>query len=171
MDFRVEMIRERFLAVMCGVTVVIALGLYIFLYRPLIARLGAASMECRAIEKESLDVREAVAILKTKENKKRLIAEEEVSTAVEELTREGKLRGINFISIAQKDVKRSEEEYLEYPVEIDAEATYKNLGLFLGSLDGLEKSLATVEKISIKPDSVNPARLNARMFINIYLSK
>ena len=171
MDFKVEMIRERFLAVMCGVTVVIGVGLYIFLYRPLIARLGSASMECRTIEKEALDVREAIAILKTKEKKKGLIAEEEVSGAVEELIGEGKSLGVNFASITQKDVKRPEEEYLEYPIEIDAEATYKNLGLFLGSLDNLEKSLITVEKISIKPDSENPAKLNAMMLINIYLSK
>ena len=171
MDFKVEIIRERFLAVMCGAAIVIGVGLYVFLYRPLIVRLGGSSMECRAIEKEALDMREAIAVLKTKEKKKGLIAEEEVSGAVEELTREGKSMGVNFASITQKDLTISEEEYIECPIEIDAEAGYKALGLFMGSLDNLEKSLVTVERVSMKPDSENPAKLNARMLINIYLSK
>lgn len=170
MDFKVEMLRERFFASIGGAILIIGLGLYIFLYRPLIVRLGPACIECEAIETQAQGVREGIALLKTKENKKSLITEEEVSTAVEELTREGKLKGINFISITQKEIEWAE-EYVKCPIEIDAEATYKSLGLFLGLMDGLEKSLITLERINIKPSIEHPARLNAKMLINIYLSK
>ncbi len=166
-----EFARERLVIIIaCGVAIV-ALGLYLFLYGPLIGKLREAYLKCRAVETEAMDAREAIANLKTLETKKGLISEDEISLAIDELTRRGKSKGINFISMTPKKIEQSNDSrYRTLPMEMEIESSYEALGVFLGLLDELEKSLVRVRSFNVTSDKEKGAKLNTRLVVDTCLS-
>ena len=52
---------------------------------------------------------------------------------------------------------------------MELESKYDNLGIFLGLIDDLEKSLVTVKSFNIIPDKKDPVRLKTKVVVNVYL--
>lgn len=165
-----ELTKEKVIRVVVSMVVIASLGLYIFLYRPLINGLKTASSKCKSSEDEVSRVRELIAPLKIMNIKRSLIREETVALAINELTRQAKLEGINFLSMEQKKVKRPKGiSYKVLPIEIELVATYEKLGVFLGILDILEKSLVTVKSFDVILDKNDVNALKTKMVFNIYI--
>ena len=166
-----ELTRKRLIGIIAGAAAIIVLGLYLFLYRPLIARLMTARLNCKTAEAEVLQVRAVVASLKTADIKKGLITEKDISIAIDELTSQGKSKRINFTSITPKKIEKAKDpRYKILPVEMGMESTYKDLGIFLGSLDELEESLVEVRHFKITPHKEDPEKLKTKLVVDIYLS-
>lgn len=167
-----ELTRERLTIIIAGATLVVLFGLYLFLYRPLISKCRQAGLECRGIEREVLLAREAItSFLNQNISEKHLISEEDVSLAIDELTKQGRSKGINFVSITPEQIKKAENYPCKVlPIEMKTESTYKELGIFLGSLDDLEKSLITVRNFSLTSDKKDPSKVETKLVINMYLS-
>lgn len=167
-----EFTRQRLIMIITAAILIIAVGLYIFLYGPLISRLRVMRLECKTIEADVLQTRSRLASIETIDIKKGLIKEEEISFAIDELTRQGKLEGVNFVSMTPKEIeKREDAPYNILPIEIEIESTYEKLGIFLGSLDKLERCLVTVRNFNITPDKEDPAKLKTKLTVNMCLSK
>lgn len=165
-----ELTQERIIITVVSATAIIALGLYFFLYRPLTIKLRTAYLECKSIENKAIQTRESIVPLKTTNTKRGLITEEDISLAIDELTRQGKLKGINFFSMVPKKIEKSEDFPCKIlPIEMELESRYDNLGIFLGLMDDLEKSLVTVKSFNITPDKKDPRRLKTKLVINMYL--
>jgi len=167
-----ELTKERLIIVISAGLVIIALGLHLSLYRPLINKLSKAHLECRRLEREVLWVREAIESLRLKAPKGKLITEDDVSSGIDELTRKGRSERINFISITPKRTEEPRQPlaYKILPIEIEMESKYEDVGIFLGSLDELENCVVTVRNFNITPTEEGALKLKTRLVINMYLS-
>ena len=137
-----ELTKERLIIIIAVAVVIVILGVYLVLYRPLSNKIRTARLECNSIEAEVLQARNQIVPLKQEVTKKGLIIEEDISLAIDELTKLGKSKGLNFNSITPKEIRKSEHPQCNIlPIVMDIESTYKDLGIFLGSLEGLQNSL------------------------------
>ncbi|HLD49593.1 MAG TPA: type 4a pilus biogenesis protein PilO [bacterium] len=142
----------------------------LFLYPPLVRDLGRLSEECRRAEARAVEARPLIKAFKTAALLPGFIREEEISETIRELTSQGKSRDIRFIGITPQAVTKPQDSgYPVVPIEIDAESGYQDLGLFLGALEELKKSLVTVKDFHIVPDRDAPAKLRTKLTLWIYL--
>lgn len=161
--------KERRVPILAAVLGVAGLGIYFLFYAPLLGKLRVHGRECLRLENEVTQARSQIALLK-REGGARLIAEEEASLAMNEITRKGRLNGINFISITPRPpASPSDLPARVLPVEMEIESNYELLGRFLGMLDELETSLATVAELSVTAKTEDAARLSARLTIHLCL--
>ncbi|MFH0772079.1 MAG: type 4a pilus biogenesis protein PilO [Candidatus Omnitrophota bacterium] len=109
---------------------------------------------------------------------KRLPLKSSISAMLEELTDRGKELNIEFISvtpIAEKTITLASREgkatYRVLPIEINMRAGYKDLGEYMGVLENLESSFATISEFQInKDESRSPSGLKVRMILYTYMS-
>lgn len=166
-----ELTRERLTIITVSVIAIILIGTYAFFYRPLINKYTNVGSECRGIETEVLQAREAINLLDQAVAKRMLISEKDISVAIDELTKEGRSRGVNFTSIMPGKIKNSgDHDYKILPIDMELESDYKAMAVFLGSLEVLEKSLVTVKNVDIVSDTARSAKLKTRLTVNMYLS-
>lgn len=163
-----EISKDKLIKIISGALAIVAIGTYLFLYRPVINKLKIQHLECRTIESEANQAQEAIAALK-KKDKKTILNETDVSIAIDELTRLAKSKGLNLISMTPKQVKEKEAHYKILPIEMEVGSTYEDLGVFLGALDRLEKSLATIDSFSVISEKERSLNLKTKLVINMYL--
>lgn len=168
---KIEITKERLIAIIAVTTAMIVWGLYFFLYGPLAGKLRIAAAECAVIEADLAQARNNIAILKTRDVKKGIINEEDISLAIDELTRQSKLGNINLISMTPGEIEESKDfSYKILPIEIEIKSIYSNLGVFLGSLRELKKSLVTVRNFNITLDRKGPEELKSRLLVDMYIA-
>ncbi len=165
-----ELTKERVVLIIWGAVAVACLGLYLFLYHPLLVKLRLKYAECRLAEEEILTARNNVSILKTNQAGKKFVVLGEVSIAMDELTKKGKSKGINFISITPQPVEKVSGVYKILPIEMETESTYEALGSFLGCLDELAKSLVTVRSFEVTAEEKDDSKLKMKLMVNMYLA-
>lgn len=162
--------KKQWVAILAAMSLAAALALYLGLYAPLWKKLRLQGEETRALETEVAFARSQIAALKHQGQSRSLIREAEVSLAIEELTRRGKSEEINFTSIRQRPVEKTQGvPYHVLPLAIETESTYEALGSFLGSLDELESSLVTVRSFSIMAKPEKTSKLKASLTLALYL--
>jgi len=166
---KIELTKQQLVVIVSVAVAVALLGIYLILFRPLINKLKLLHLECNGLETSVLQARDAISSLKLKELKKELASEADVSLAIEELTKEGKARGINFISLTPKQIERQQAPYKVLPVEMELEASYVMLGDFLGKLDDLNRSLVLIRKFNIVLNKPNPKMLTVRLSLDMYI--
>ena len=165
-----EITRQRLILVMSAGVAVVGLALFLFLYHPLMDKIKARYAECHTIEGEAAQARENTAKAREIARDKILISEEEVSPVIEELTKQGNLQGINFISLAPKDAEKYKDSpYRILPIEIETESSYEALGKFLGFVDGLKSGLVTVGTFEVTSGEKDAAKLKAKLTVHLYL--
>ena len=166
---KIGLTKQRLVIIVSAAVTIALLGIYLILFRPLINKLKLLHLECRGLETSVLQSRDAISSLKLKELKKELVSEADVSLAIEELTKEGKVKGINFISLTPRQIERQQESYKVLPIEMELEAPYAILSDFLGKLDDLNRSLVLIRKFNIVLNKINPKMLTARLSLDMYL--
>ncbi len=150
----------------------VALGTYFLLYAPLIRELRAKRLEFKTCETDLFSARNIIESVKTKEIKGILITEEDIPFAIDELTRHGRLKDINFISMTPGKIEKPKDsQYKILPVEMQTESSYKKLGVFLGSLGELKKSLVTIMSFDIVTLKEDPSRLRTELIVNMHLTE
>ena len=164
---KIELTQEKLVIATAAAIVVSALGVFLIFYAPLMKKLQIKYLEYKSAEKE---LRECRSIIETMGKGERvLIAEEDISHAIDELTRHGKVKGINFISMSPERIEKSG-QYKVLPVKMEIKSDYEELGIFLGSLDDLEKGLVRVKSFDITPNKEDPSRLMTKLVVETYLS-
>ena len=168
--------RQTKIAAAASVAIII-LGVYIFFLKPIIMDLKAKHIECRECEDKALNAREFIESVKLTWVKEAVLTEKDVSYALDELTRHGKTKSVEYVSITPKeDQTKRQAQYDIMPIDIELESRYEDLGKFLGSLGSLEGSLVTVRSFKIRPKGASghsagpdPARLVSKLTIDMYL--
>lgn len=164
-----EITKEKLIKIISGAAAIVIIGTYLFLYRPIISRLKIQHLKCRTIESEANQAREAIAGLK-KKDKKTLLNEADVSAAIDELTILAKSKDINLISITPRQIKEKKASCKILPIAMEIESAYEDLGVFLGSLDSLQKCVVTLESFNITPERTGALNLNTKLTIDMYLA-
>ena len=166
-----ELTRERLTIIIASAIAIVLVGIYAFLYRPLINKCIQAGRECKRIETEVDEAHTAIGLLKQVTTKRTLISEKDISLAIDEFTKQGRSGGINFTSIVPREIKaEAGSMYKVLPIDMEMESTYKELAVFLGSLEQLEKSLVTVKDLNMTSDKGKREKLDTRLTVNMYLS-
>lgn len=127
-----------------------------FEWNNLKSRLSAAQVELKACK-------ECVII-------KKFTRRQDVSSIIDDITREGRALKINFRSISQKEIIDAKEGYLVLPVQMEIEGGYEQIGRYLGALENKD-SIVTVEGLEIERDKKILPKVPASLDINIYLEK
>lgn len=100
-----------------------------------------------------------------------LIQENEISLVLDEITRKGKIRGINFVSIVPQPAKQKEGTLLRsLPLELETQSSYKSLGIFLGQLQEMKNGFLSLRSIRVTPNNTHPAHVSAAISLDVYLS-
>ena len=145
----------------------LVLWLLFFVYLPLGARLRRAGKELSRLQSELHAARDTVA--SAKEIPFYLPEQKKISSLIEELTQLGKELGVDFRSIRPQQIEETPLGYRLLPVEMKLESSYKELGLFMGSLRKLKSGAITVANFQIDRDEDVFPNLNCRLFIKIAL--
>ena len=161
-----ELNKEKFVVLIGVALVFTAFLVYGFLYAPLIKSLKLARLECQKLESRLHNARESLDLFPKTQAQKTFMPEQNISRAIDELTKEGKSLGISFLSMKLDKIQESaDRQYRILPVVMDIESSYEVLGEFLGSLDSLKKSVTTVDNFTITQDQ----QLKAKLVVNMYL--
>ena len=155
--------KKTLIIVIAAVSVFLVLFL---LYAPLIGKLNKEGAKCRAAELKVVKARSIVGLMKAAKIKKNLVAEEDASLAMDELTGLGKLKQVNFISITPKNLEKKE-GFGSLSIEMEIKSTYQQLGAFLGALDDFEKSVVVVEGFRASPLVTGGDELKTELTVNM----
>lgn len=166
-----ELTKERiFLLSVLGALLAGALVIYAVLYGPLLKQLKTESAHCRTLEEEAGKARVLASSLHAVGREKVFISEDEVALAIDELTRKGRSYDVGFSSMTRRKAEEADDgTHRVLPIEIEMESSYKALGEFLGSLEGLAKSLVTVRQLTVTSDEKDATRLKTRLVVSLYL--
>lgn len=109
---------------------------------------------------------------KVEELRRRLPSKSPTSMILEELTKKGKQLNIEFVSIAPQQLQQdivAESECKVVPININMKATYRDLGEYLGLVENLESSFATVKGFEATKDERTFPKLTVNMRIYTYV--
>lgn len=149
--------------------VVIAFFLCFFVYLPLGSRIRKAGRELKVIEGELEMVKGTIETVGS-HGKRSLPTQEEISIAIDELTRRGRDLGINFISISPQKIEEIQDlPYGFLPIRMELESGYEDLGRFLGALEGLEESVVTIGGFEIERDERILPKVRTKLEAKMYL--
>ena len=160
--------QQRFLAWGAGI-VLASLGLLFWIYLPLSSRLKKEGGELSRLHSELKVARETAESAKGTNRPLRLPRQKELSSVIEEVTDLGKDFGIDFRSIHPQQAQETPSGYQFLLIEMKLESSYRDLGLFVGSLRTLERGVVTVESFEIDREEEISTKLNCRLLIKMVL--
>ena len=145
-------------------------ALLLFIYQPLVTKVGKKSLECVQWETQAGEARK-LASSTWGEKKLDLISENGISSVVDRITRKGKEKNVSFLSISPRPIEKREDSSLKIlPVELETRSSYQALGIFLGELQELEHVFMTVRHFEVKTDTANPEAVTAEISLNVFLA-
>ena len=157
-------------SIVAGAIGLIALGVYLLFYSPLMKELRKDYSEYGTISSELARARDYIESVKRVEVKSAILTGKDISFVIGELTKKGKAEGINFISMTPKEAERTKgQRYDILPIEMEINSDYGQIVAFLGSLDELESSLITVKEFTMEPDEKNPNKCMTNLVVNMHL--
>ena len=144
----------------------------IFGHKPLIDKLKDASNRFQEVEAELLEQHRAIAALEKIDVKDRMIQQNEVLLAIDELTEKGRDFGVQFSSISPSQLQATTQPCIwTLPVSFVIESEYKNLGQFLEYIEKSSRNIAVAKSLSINLKGEDLSRLNVGLVINLYVER
>lgn len=167
---KVELTQERLVIALTAAIAITALAAYFIFYAPLMNKIKMLYQECKVAEDKVLQVRNVVESA-GKYGDRVLVKEDEVAYVIDELTQYGTEKEIKIISIKPGEIEKAKDaQYKILPIEMKTESAYQQLGGFLGSLDGIEKTLIKVESFDIAAGAKDRTKVIADIALNIYIA-
>ncbi|MBI3315781.1 MAG: type 4a pilus biogenesis protein PilO [Candidatus Omnitrophica bacterium] len=165
---RADLLKDKMAAGFGGAVLILFLGAYFFLYRPLENELRQAKSAVQSAEARAAHAHQAVVAMGKERARHIAGSDEETSLAMDELTQEGKAKDIRFTAITPKPAETTPEpRYRTLPIELKIEARFEDLGRFLGALENLEKTLVTVNRFRVVPDEKNPGKIKSDVLVRM----
>ena len=121
---------------------------------------------------ENFKVDKSAVEAKAEELRRRLPSKSPTSVILEELTKKGKQLNVEFVSIAPRQLQQdivAKSKCKVVPINIDMKATYRDLGEYLGLIENLESSFATVKEFQAIKDERTFPKLTVNMRIYTYV--
>ncbi len=161
---------KKMVMIIAGIGLVMIVGY--FLMAPLLSKVHSVGDEVKVLECEMGAVRQAIQSEGKFQKAGELLTRRKVSLAIDEITKTGAVRNINFLSISpQKIMKPAESKYPVLPIQMDLQSEYSDLGLFLGDLESLEKSIVSVKSFQVDVDSDILPKINTDLLVEVYLQE
>jgi len=158
--------------VLIACCVLLCLIIVIFGYQPLIDKLKDASNRLHEAETELLEQVSAIAALEKVDVKGKIIQQNEVPLAIDELTEKGREFGLQFSSISPNQLLETKQPGIwRLPVSFIIESKYKSLGQFLDYIERSSRSIVVTESIAINPKEENSSGLSVALILNLYVER
>jgi len=158
-------------ALVMGGVILTGAVLYV-LCAPLLSKVRALTTEVKALDSELAAVREVLDKGKTIKRGAGFLPRNEVSLAIDEITKVGATMNINFLSTNPQKIRLPEQsKYPVLPIRMEIQSEYEDLGAFFGALENLEKSVVTVRGFSVRGDAMALPRLVTDIVLEIHLGE
>ena len=150
--------------------VAIVIIIFVLMAAPLLTKVRALGSEVKALDQEMMSARQAVELQDKFQQTGNLLTRQKVSLAIDEITKVGATQSINFLSISPQKIMRIEgSKYPVLPIQMELQSEYQDLGTFLGALEKLEGSIATVKSFQIERDQQNLSQVRTMIVVEIHL--
>jgi Tfp pilus assembly protein PilO len=167
----IEWERYKGLITQLGLVVLFAVAVYVILINPMLGDLKSRKAEYEGLDNEISEMYRIIKSVGQIRTNKVLLTEGEASQAMDDLTKHGRKVGVDFLSINTGNVQhKAGTKYSILPIKLKVEGTYEQVGMFLGSLDDLDRGLVKVQSFSITRDDTKPTKVVALLELDIYLS-
>lgn len=144
---------------------------YKTVYAPLFKELSAVKARYNEAMSDITRSEKIVQLAREHKSDKRLIKEDEISVAIDEITKLGKDKGLNFVSIKPGDMRdEGAKPYRIQPIDLELTAPPHKMAQFLGSLDELKSGIVRVESLDLKSKE-NDAGIVGSATLEIYVLK
>lgn len=101
-----------------------------------------------------------------------LISPNKVSEVIEELTALGSEHSVTFLSLIQQDKKKSNYKKMSVqPVELETRSSFKQLGSFLGRINGLSQGIILIDSFQVFADENDQDKVRSIIHMYILLKK
>ena len=153
-----------------GLCAFLVLLILIFVHRPMSIKLAGAEKELARLESQLDSQRSYISAIKKLKVKGSVMPQKETSYAIDEITEQGRGLELKFISIAPKELQKTDQSNLKVlPINFKIESEYKNLGQFLAYLEWFPRSTTKVQSFSIGSREEITSKLDSEVLINLYL--
>jgi hypothetical protein len=143
-----------------------------FLISPLFEKARALSREVSSLDEELAMVRQAIVNAGKSGKQGHLLSRSEVSVAIDEIINTGTRHKINFLSTSpQKIETKKDSKFPVLPIRMEVRSKYNDLGVFLGALEGLAKSIVTVREFSAGRTPEILPQIVTELIIEIHLKE
>ncbi|MBC8392806.1 MAG: type 4a pilus biogenesis protein PilO [Deltaproteobacteria bacterium] len=143
-----------------------------FGYKPLIGELQGAANRLQEVETELSEQHQAIAALEKVDVKGKMIQQNEIPLAIDELTEKGREFGLRFTSISPSQLQETMQSGIwKLPISFVIESEYQNLGQFLDYIETSSRNIAALESLSINPKEENLSGLSVALVLNLYVEK
>jgi len=167
----IELTKESLIIAAVLIVAIAATMIYFVFFTPLMKEIKIKYLECKSAENDVIECRNVIESAGLVYEKRLLMAEKDVSQAIDELTKHGRSKGINFVSINPEEIKEEKGTvYKILPIKMKINSTYKQIGIFLGSLDNLEKGVVKVKNFDISAGGEDTSILSTNLVADMYLS-
>lgn len=151
---------------------VIAVAAFALTVIPLWNKARSVGSEVKALEHELISVRKVLQSRGKFRQTGALLTRPKTFLAIDEITKTGASHGINFLSISpQKITKTKDSRYPAFPIRMDLQSGYRDLGLFLGALERLKESITAVKSLQIEADPQVQSQIRTGLVIEVYLQE
>ncbi len=150
--------------------IAVAIIAFALMVIPLFNKVGKVGSEVKALELEMISARQAIQSRDKFRQTGNLLTRRKISLAIDEITKMGALENISFVSISpQKISKPKGSKYPVLPIWMNLQSEYKDLGIFLGALEGLGESIITVKSFQIEVDQQILPQIKTDLVVEVYL--
>lgn len=150
---------------------VLVSAVILFGYLPLLSEIRKKNQELGGLTGQLSAAASELNGLSADTDGKKITKEAEASVLADRITRQAKACLLDIKSASQKEIRAVEDGYLLLPLHLEAEAKFEQLGVFLGSLDGLEDGLVGVDSFQILGEERLGPKVSAFLSLNLYLQK
>lgn len=178
---KIDMVKHRKTVILIIAGIIIFFILYFVVLAPTRKEIAGKNRKWRDLKiqlvaarnkMESFKVDKSTVEAKVEELRRRLPSKSPTSIILEELTKKGKQLNIEFVSIAPQQLQQDTvagSECKVVPININMKATYRDLGEYLGLIENLESSFATVKEFQATKDESTFPKLKVNMRIYTYV--
>jgi Tfp pilus assembly protein PilO len=163
-----KIMKDNLKKIVISAMVIAAIVVYFIFFKPLLKELEVKYAKYKSLDSTMVKARQMASSAQAQGAESSILTKKDISLAIDELTNRGQELSIDFIALTPG---KSEKEalYEVFPIDMEIKSGYKKLGLFLGALSKLEKSLISVKSFVIVPEEGDNGKLKAKISLKMYL--
>ena len=165
---KIRLLKENPVIIVISAALLAAGLVYAVVFYPLAKGLEKKLAEYRAVNSAMEEAGKLARQARPGEEEIAILTKKDLPAAIEELSSLGSSLDIEFVSLVPS-ASYKETVYEVFPIEAQMSSGYKKLGVFLGALNKLRKSLVSVKDFKIEPASGDNSVLNTRLTLKMYL--
>lgn len=143
---------------------------FVFVIQPLSARIRFKEEEVRLVEQKLEEGRGMIKVAGKWGLAGTLLRKEEISLAMDEMTRAGQSFDISFVSISPREAEAVPGlSCRRLPIQMNVRSQYKDFGTFLGALEKLKRGVVVPRQFVISRDEARPSYIDSEMLVDVYV--